>query len=108
MKKLMLKICAIALSVTLVSVAANSEANAQIFLNGRPATATEIHHLQEQGFGFGAWHVDGWGIAAAQHHAERVSAPAYRCHYVLDVPLDCEIVVAPPLGAAARGIAEIG
>jgi hypothetical protein len=94
MKKLLLILSITGFSVTLVSVTASTEANAQTFVNGRPATTAEMHHLQVQGFGAGNWRTDGWGISSVPNHQARVTALAPKCHYVLDVPLDCEVVVA--------------
>jgi hypothetical protein len=94
MKRLMLKIYMTSLSVTLISVTANSEANAQVLLNGKPATASELAYLQGRGLGQGRWQIDGWGLSAAQDLGMRIEASARHCRYVLDVPLDCEVGVA--------------
>jgi hypothetical protein len=62
-------------------------------VNGHPATATEVAILATHGITRGNWRMDGWGIVAVdQQHPEVAQAP--RCHFVLDVPLDCNVLVA--------------
>jgi len=67
-------------------------AHAQRYLvNGHPATAKEEQILRSYGFAAGAWRMNGWGISLDAEQADFVSEPRLpQCHYVLDVPLDCD------------------
>ena len=67
-------------------------AHAQRYLvNGHPASAREEQVLRSYGFAAGAWRMNGWGISLDAEHAAFVSEPRLpQCHYVLDVPLDCD------------------
>ena len=61
-------------------------------VNGHPATATEAAVLATHGITKGNWKIDGWGIALVGHPEAEPQTP--RCHFVLDVPLDCNFRVA--------------
>jgi len=61
-------------------------------VNGHLATATEAAVLATHGITSGNWRMDGWGIALVDHSGAEPQAP--RCHFVLDVPLDCNRLVA--------------
>ena len=63
-------------------------ADAQM-VNGHPATATERQWLARYGVTSGSWHLTGWGFTLVEPAVEKPT-----CHYVLDVPLDCAVVVA--------------
>ena len=67
-------------------------AHAQRYLvNGHPASAREEQVLASYGFAAGAWRMNGWGISLDAERAAFVSEPRLpQCHYVLDVPLDCD------------------
>jgi len=60
-------------------------------VNGHAASPAEAQHLVTTGVQQGAWVVNGYGIAPAEHAA--VTAPAstepsgQKCYYVLDVLL---------------------
>ena len=65
-------------------------AHAQRYLvNGHPATAKEEQLLRSYGFAAGAWRMSGWGISLDAAHAD-TEPRLPQCHYVLDVPLDCD------------------
>lgn len=87
-------------SLTIAMIAGNSlmasSANAQRYLvNGHAATEAEEQHLVSYGFAAGAWRMDGWGVSPDASNAAFIPSPrAAQCRYVLDVPLDCDIVVA--------------
>ena len=70
-------------------------AHAQRYLvNGHPATAQEEQYLTSYGFAAGAWRMNGWGISLDVAHADFVPEPRLpQCHYVLDVPLDCDRIL---------------
>ena len=64
-------------------------------VNGHLATSVEAQVLESNGFDAGAWRMDGWGISLDVAHADFVPERRLsRCHYVLDVPLDCDVLLA--------------
>lgn len=77
-------------------VMAIPQASAQsYFVDGRAASAVEVHYLASQGMPAGNWHIDGWGIGPAQIGVTKqlasADASSGKCWYVLDVPLgDCD------------------
>jgi hypothetical protein len=86
------------LNLGCLSLAATPAAShAQRYLvNGHVATEKEERLLVSYGFDSGAWRINGWGISPDATHADFVPEPRLRmgpvCHYVLDVPLDCDEV----------------
>lgn len=61
-------------------------------VNGHRVTTAEAAVLATYGITQGNWKMDGWGIVAVNQSADKPQAA--RCHFVLDVPLDCNLVVA--------------
>ena len=71
------------------------DAQAQRYLvNGHPATLGEEQILASHGFNAGAWRMDGWGISQDVAHTDFVPGRRLsQCRFVLDVPLDCDMLL---------------
>jgi len=78
--------------VNLLLGSPSAHGQAAAIVNDHPATATEASALAQFGITAGTWRADGWGIALASPAAVTPQAP--QCHFVLDVPLDCNVVMA--------------
>jgi hypothetical protein len=78
-----------ALALGLGFLSTPSFAGGSYIVNGRAASLAEAQHLVATGAQPGAWVVNGYGIAPAEHASPLASTEAVgkKCYYVLDVLL---------------------